>query len=191
MAYLIWLDSLRILRISFPLNSNSLVRAFIFSWRCCTSLSKSEMWCSLCLTSSCRSVILHTCAHTLLWKIDSSEKFSTIYFLCLRGRKWHSWNVKCNKSDIASKANCWNQETSILIYIKKYLHRFSFISGPQGTRRPYKHISVILLIKKTIPKRGFVQGWLIISGIAETITQGSHVLSKLCGLDVNAGTTDL
>ena len=125
MAYLIyWLDSLRILRISFPLNSNSLVRAFIFSWRCCTSLSKSEMWCSLCLTSSCRSVILHMCS--LLWKIDSSEKFSTFSLSLFKGKKMTFWNVKCNKSDIASKANCWNQETSILIYIKKCLYRFSF-----------------------------------------------------------------
>ena len=100
MAYLIcWLDSLRILRISFPLNSNSLVRAFIFSWRCCTSLSKSEMWCSLCLTSSCRSVILHMCS--LLWKINSSEKFSTYSLSLLNTLSYNRINHKtCQKQSL-------------------------------------------------------------------------------------------
>ena len=56
------------------------------------------------------------------------------------GKKMTYWNVKCNKSDIASKANCWNQETSILIYIRKCLYRFSF-SNFRATGDSKDHIN--------------------------------------------------
>lgn len=72
-SYLIcWLDSLRILRTSFPLNSSSLVNALILSWRCRISLSSSAIWWSRCLNSSWRSDIRHK--NSFSYDISSSRK---------------------------------------------------------------------------------------------------------------------